>query len=144
MDDELRWKLEELFDRVTYPFKRTYWFLDRLITIIPTLWKDQDWDYEGIYYYLEFKLKRLREVLVEDDIHKDSPRCVKQIDIVLEHLNRHLKWDDYLVWPMDGPIFGKPETVESYHQKHHIIKFEEKNRKLFWKQLVHWYRNWWS
>lgn len=144
MDDELRWKLEKLFNNVTYPFKRIYWFLDRVITMIPILWKDQDWDYEGIYYYLEFKLKRLREVLVEDDIHKDSPRCVKEIDLCLEHLNRYLNWDDYLVWPMDGPVFGKPETVESYQQKHDIMKFAEKNHKLFWKQLVHWYRNWWS
>lgn len=125
-------------------------FLIRIINWLPLLWKQEDWDFEYIYDLLEFKLKEIRKCLEKDDLHIDSPKCVKQISICLAYLDRYRHWEKYIDFPVelklektdDGLLTLRTSTKEKALCKK-ITAFEKDNFDMFWKRFVQWHTRWW-
>ena len=128
-------------------------FIKRLFYYIPAIWKDEDWDYAGIYYFLKLKMQRLKIAQEQDTWHKNSNRRARQISICLEYLERYLNWPNYIPYPTDDLRFEVKEDnlfglryANSYNEaiRKKFQNYEEFNRKMFWKRFLQWYQGWWT
>lgn len=128
-------------------------FIKRLFYYIPAIWKDEDWDYAGIYYFLKLKMQRLKIAQEQDTWHKNSNRCARQISICLGYLERYLNWPNYIPYPIDDLMFEVKEDnlfglrhTNSYNEaiRKKFQNYEEFNRKMFWKRFLQWYQGWWT
>lgn len=52
------------------------------------LWGDRDWDYYFIFKLLQYKLKRVRDCIKENDIVVNSNRIAKEIDVAVKLINK--------------------------------------------------------
>jgi len=142
---------------VAYFIRKQFRFAERLIRWIPVLYNDEDWDYDYLLRIIDFKLGRLRKVMVEDDIHYDAPWTVKKIDVIRGRMDRFLNSEKYIGdMPSRGEVDDWFERTEEGHlrmkestpeQKEYIkgmIKFEEKNYKGFFKSLEKYLTQIWS
>lgn len=127
-------------------------FIKRLFYYMPVIWKDEDWDYESIYYFLKYKLKRLQKAQEQDALHTDSDKYAKQIKTCLGYLDRYLHWVDYVDYPIDDIIFTpaqdnllKMTSTSSRNQaiRNKFLTYEDFNNKMFWKKFIKWHQNWW-
>lgn len=132
-------------------------FVGRLCTWIPTIYADEDWDYNYLLDILQFKLLQMRKNIVADTIHDDVPRTVKKIDLLLERLNRYRNSENYLgEFPSSGEIEdmfeeraeggfrmreSTPEQIEYIHKSY---KFEQKNWDKFFIDLKNYLPYLWS
>lgn len=127
-------------------------FILRLPSYIKLCWKDEPWDFEGLYDYVEYYLKQRRKEFEKDTWH--TPHCVKrgiqQIDLTLAHLDRFRNWPDYYEWP--EPIHKQTEdglwTIEYKKEDEpkceYIHKMEIKHYNAFWRLLKKYHNNWWT
>ena len=128
-------------------------FLKRLPAWIKLCWNQEDWDYGYIYDLLEFKLKKLQQVIEQDTIHepKDVNRSVRQIKICLQYLDRFRNWPEYYDYPMDdikwvegdfGLCMKSTNSINEAKRKH-ATAYEQFNYEMFWKRFLQWHRSWW-
>jgi len=135
-----------------YSLRKIGRFIKRIIIWIPILWKQENWDYEYLYDLIEFKLKELRQCLKEDNLHKDSPKCARQISICLEYLYRYRNPYNYIDYPIDDIKFVPCENgcCRMIHtnnlneiKRKKIFGYENFNYDMFWKRFLQWHLNWW-
>lgn len=71
-------------------FPRKLWgFFKRLWDYLPLIWNDNDFDYNYTITLIKFKLKRLRDHIIEHDFILHSKKYAKQIDKALADLERY-------------------------------------------------------
>ena len=132
-------------------------FIGRLFSWIPVIYSDEDWDYLYLLTIMEFKLKRMRKVIVEDDVHADASRTLKKIDIILGRMERFIypekfvghfpcsdNVDDWFERMENGNSRLKESTPEQKEWLGKSIKFESKNYKGFFKALEKYLTQIWS
>ena len=134
-------------------------FLKRFPNWLKLCWKTEDWDYEGIYDFLEMQLKQMKKAQEEDIWHaqKDVNRSIKQLNLVLEHLKRYRDPFKYYDFPeitlvKSGHMYNGEETYttkfidEEDGQKKfdYFEKMEQKHFDKFWNLLKKWHKNWWT
>ena len=127
-------------------------FIKRLFYYAPVIWRDEDWDYESIYYFLKYKLKRLQKAQEKDTLHIDSRKHAKQIKICLAYLERYLNWQDYVDYPIDDIIFSELDSgllqLQSTNsinaaKRWKFLTYEDFNYKMFWNKFQKWHQHWW-
>lgn len=64
----LGWNLGNWWGKLTHPFTRTYHWLVKSIQYSIFLWSDFDWDYSYILKLLQYKIRRTRERIVDNDL----------------------------------------------------------------------------
>lgn len=71
--------------------KRFFEKISKIISYLPILWQDEDWDYEYLLVLMKFKLKRMRDVIYSNDIvTKDEKRnIVISINQTIDHINNY-------------------------------------------------------
>jgi len=74
-----RWNISNIWARLTRPFTKTFWWLIKSIQYSIFLWGDFDWDYAYILLLLQYKLKRTREHILDDNIILRSEEVAAQI-----------------------------------------------------------------
>lgn len=142
--------IEEIFcyNKPAIVLRKVGRFLLRVKRYIPVLWNQEDWDYEGIYFLLERKMKDLRKNISEDTWHvkHEVQMELKQIDICLCRLDYHLNSSLY-----GNEYLNKKYTKEDRHNPElegkrirELVDFEEKCYNKFWKSFIRWHRNWWT
>lgn len=144
-----------LFNPVVTPIRRNFISLLRLIRWTPVIWKQQDWDYEGIYSLLEQKMKDLYKELEKDTWHdpKEIQKCLKQLRVCLKRVAIVQNWPEFYDYPADD-INWEP-TEDGCQRMTHTSEANEKerqrvsdkidnNQKNFWKSFVKWHENWWT
>lgn len=86
---------------------RTYYKFTRLLSWVPVLWGDVDWDYSGIWQILYFKLKSMREEQSSNSHHTEWERTCSEMKVAEDCAYRLWKncylsdaWDaHYKEWP---------------------------------------------
>lgn len=68
--------------------------VSRIITWLPILWHDRDWDYAFILKILKYKLSRVRQCISSNGIIEGADRVAKQISYAEFLIDRILE-DDY-------------------------------------------------
>lgn len=137
--------------------------IKRIIDYIPILWNNEDWDYEHLLELIEFKLKRIK-------------KCIRQNDIIVEHeiqeiensIDKTLKAIDNYLYHIENFTMLDPDelyNVEMYWKKnedrntysmtykfidgedvpedHEFHKYNEKYiKRLYLWQQANWNRIW--
>jgi len=80
-DSEMSWKwnISSLWGSLTHPFTRTWHWFIKSIQYSIILWSDFDWDYSYILVMLQYKLKRTRLQIEENDLVVSAPQQIAQI-----------------------------------------------------------------
>jgi len=78
-DMSLWWNVKSLWHSLTYPFRRTWDWMVKSIQYSIVLWKDFDWDYTYILVLLQYKLKRTRKRILDNNIILRSEEVGAQI-----------------------------------------------------------------
>ena len=135
-------------------FRRVGRFILRIITWIPVLWKQEEWDFGYTYDILEHKIKEIRKCVSEDTWHTEE--CVKeeleQIDSVLDHLDKFRNWPRYVEVPDPMNRWIKNDngtsTLEFTEEEHKAYQkateFEEEHYNAFWDEMKKNSGNWWT
>lgn len=159
-DDKMTIKdwIEELFYHEPFIFlRRLGRFILRLYRWIPVLWKQEEWDFGYTFDILEHKIKEIRKCVSEDTWHTQD--CIeeelKQIDSVLDHLDKYRNWTKYIDIPKTPKDWNEfPETEDGMHawnptkEQHEAYQkaneFEQEHYEAFWNELKEYCMNWWT
>lgn len=132
--------------------RKCFRFMARLISYIPVIWKNEDWDYDYLYDLIEFKLTRMEKALRKDNLHLNSNKYAQQIRICLAYLDRYRNWTEYIEYPIDDIDFEpcgngcmrrvhKNSINEAKRKK--VYDYEKFHYTMFWKRFMQWHQNWW-
>lgn len=151
-------RIEEIFYHEPFIFLRKFGrFILRLFRWIPVLWKQEEWDFGYTYDILEFKIKEIRNCVSQDTWH--TQECVeeelKQIDSVLEHLDKYRNWTNYIDIPEPPEDFERFTpcedgcsqlnfTDEEHKAYQKANEFETEHYNAFWDELKENCMNWWT
>lgn len=134
-------------------------FFKRLPKWLKLCWRAENWDYESIYDFIEMQLKEMKKAQKEDNWHLQSEvkRSIKQIDLVLLHLDMFRNSHNYFDYPKtktvlnselyNGQTTYKIEFIDKEcgeEQFKEFMRFEQKHYDKFWKLLKQWHTNWWT
>ena len=144
--------LDEMYDevfgnKVIRFCRHVVCFTKRLYHYIPAIWKDDDYEFDSCVLYLKVKMEKLKDKLEKDTYYRDSPKRAKQIQIVLNHLDRWINVYNYIdpylkgvdIKLENGRMTISPEQKRLIKQN---IRIEEENRKQFWHYLTKWCGRW--
>lgn len=96
-------RLIEIFwyNRLMMFFRHFGRFLKRLPKWLKLCWKTENWDYEGVYDFIEMQLKEMKKAQEKDTWHTPHgvKRAIQQIKCTLVHLDKYRNWQDYYEWP---------------------------------------------
>ena len=119
-----------------------------IISWLPVIWRDRDWDSGYIEYLLLFKIRKIRKykkrhfsVGYENDI-----KWMKKCEYLLTMLKDAKYWDD----EYDSKYISKNmlENIPFYDRcvEKHMCNdlWETKARRLFWKIFIAQYEKWWD
>lgn len=94
--------------------------IKRIIDYIPILWNNEDWDYEHLLELIEFKLRRMKKCIRQNNIIVEN-----EIQEIEDGIDRTLKAiDNYLYYIENFPMLD-PE--ESYNIEMYWKKNEDRN-----------------
>ena len=145
--------------KVVIGVKHFYRFLKRLPVWLKLCWTTEDWDYEGIYDYIEMQLQAMLRAQEADTWHvpEETRKQIKQIKIVMEHLRRYRDPFKYYDFPeirtvksgnkFQGEDTYKTEFIDKEHGEERFnkfIKLENKHFNKFWDLLKKWHTGWWT
>lgn len=146
-----------LYNPVAIYIQHIIRFLKRLPKWLRLCWKTENWDYEGIYDFIEMQLPEMLKAQEEDDIHVPSEvnKRIKQIKLVLEHLKRYREPFDYYEWPeihtvpsgeCKGQTTYRMEFVDADGEEKakRFHELEAKHYEKFWKLFKQWHQGWWT
>jgi hypothetical protein len=91
---QLRIPNDSAWDRKTWRYYSPHWFTNfidgvrNIISWVPLLYKNKDWDSVYIYDILEFKLLKQRNYLVNANRHTSIPETNKYITICLNLIDK--------------------------------------------------------
>lgn len=171
---EFKWAVEDRIDKILSPLWKIKTFVLKMFAYAPILWRDRDFDWAFILTILQFKLKRTREYLVEENIIGDIDKIsseIKQAEDIIdeifkddfckeEHEAHTAKWGEHkdnfvptkngaLRWDMSREKAITPEEKEQERKEiMEIYELEEKRMGEAWDRLFTHLkaniRGWWS
>lgn len=155
--------LDEIWDFICYNnlvcfIRHIFRFLRRLPKWLKLCWNTENWDFEGMYDFLEMFLKDLLKAQEEDTWHveHETKRRALQIKCTLAHLDRYRNWPDYYEWPESHTekstydekygqlytlVYDDPDADEKIEYVH---KMETKHYNKFWDMLRKYHQGWWT
>jgi len=89
-----KWNLGNIWGKLTHPFRRVFWWIVKSVQYSILLWNDFDWDYSYILLLLQYKLKRTRERILDNNIILRAEEVAAQIKHA-EDLIEKWKKDDF-------------------------------------------------
>ena len=96
---DLWWNIRNIWGHITYPFAK---FFDRMVKIvqyIPILWKDYDWDHMYFFVLMQYKLKRMRQRILKNNMIVRAEEIAAQIkhaeDLIEKWLNDDFCKEEY-------------------------------------------------
>ena len=112
----------------------------------------RNWDFCYLYYYIEWKLKRMRDTIIKNDIIADSEEVKNQINEALEYLNTYFNVEDYVErpkWMEDrGWWLGESMTPEREEEstKYYMDLYNQEKEAWdnFHECLKKYAQNWWD
>ena len=76
------------FNDITYPFRRLFRKIKNVFRWLPTIWKDEDFDYHFINEILIKKLEHTRDFFLSDRTHiMDAKKVADEIQEAIDRLN---------------------------------------------------------
>ena len=75
----IKWNLSVLWGKITYPFSRFFHWVVKTAQYSKLLWNDFDWDYSYILILLQYKLKRTRERILDNNIVVSAEQIAAEI-----------------------------------------------------------------
>ena len=144
-----------LYSKVSMFFIRNFQSVKRLLRWLPVIWKQKDYDFEGMYALLYQKMKDLEKSIKEDTWHdqKEVQRALKQLKVTMARFDRYFNPFDYEDYPIDDISWIPTEdglytmihtSEENEKQRQKSIRFEKHNEEKLWKNFIKWHRNWWT
>ena len=137
--------------------------IKRIIDYIPILWNNEDWDYEHLLELIEFKLKRIKKyirqnnIIVENEIQEIEngiDKTLKAIDNYLYHIENFPMLDPDELYNVEM-YWKKNEDRDTYSmaykhiggedvpEDHEFHKYNEKYiKRLYLWQQANWNRIW--
>lgn len=99
--------------------RRTYYKFVRILSWIPVLWNDVDWDYSGIWHILYFKLRLMRGEQSIGSLHVDSDKTCAEMRVAEDCAYRLWK-DTYLSAEWDAHHNKWPSMFERKSEWVHL------------------------
>jgi len=139
---------------VRYFIRKAIRFPSRIIKWAKIIFHDEDWDYAYLLYLLEFKLKNMAENLEKHSHHLYSDRDVKEIKVVISHIQHYRDIDKYV--EREEYKFCTELTEDGYSRlKDNMTKrgrfllirsrdLQEWHWKELWKKISRKGRGWWD
>jgi len=78
-DMDWKWNVQNIWGNLTHPFTRTFHWFVKSIQYSRLLWNDFDWDYSYILILLQYKLKRTRKRILDNNIILRAEEIAAQI-----------------------------------------------------------------
>lgn len=92
--EDLIYSIKFYYDVIKYKIIDFGVGIKNIITYIPLIWNDRDWDYSYLDMMIKFKLKRMSKLLTKNNRHTCTEQNVKQINFCIKLLDR-LEANDY-------------------------------------------------
>lgn len=92
--EDFLYSIKYYYDVVKYGIINFGIGIKNIITYIPLIWNDRDWDYSYLDMMIKFKLKRMSKLLTKNNRHTCTEQNVKQINFCIKLLDR-LEANDY-------------------------------------------------
>ena len=106
--------------------------LKRILSWLPVLWHDEDWDHAHLWHILRHKLSSMRDYHKEYGISADRLQIALEINSCVEALDRLID-DDYLSGDWDAFHKKYPMQFESVRGENYsrVIPLPEEGREQF-------------
>jgi len=124
-------------DRIKAVYKamhRGWTKLCRVVAYVPTIWRNEDWDFTFIYELLEFKLKRVDKCL-RSGMAEYDPKAMRRILLLLDYVSNEKASEQahaeleakglYSVWEITSPDRGVYESVYWHLNTEDVDKLRE-------------------
>lgn len=130
-------KIEPVVDFLPRKFRR----IKHVLAWVPLLWKDFDWDYGYLLLVLHFKLSRMRDTILANNIIVEAERVAGEIDICVKALERIME-NDYTKGEEEEFTekygehkysVGKNNIVDFYFEKARLKGLDDEADKEWWK-----------
>lgn len=146
---ELKWKLLEFWDLCRHPFLQTA----QVISWLPILWRDRDWDHSYLMRIIHHKLNRMADHIDEHDMHTNSKEVAQTIRSVLKAMDDFENSHDVVPKPLNAEAGFKKIPGKRNSEFHcndefgkwcdEVNKFEEETWKRIWDTIRDNARGWW-
>ena len=158
-DYTIKDKIEDLFlhNRLSIAIRKFIRFIKRLCRWLPILWKQEEWDFGYTYDIIKLKLQELRKNISEDTWHTSEcvQEALRQIDSVLDHLDKYRNWTTYIEIPEPPKDFERFTTLpdgcskmnwfDGEHEAYEkASEFETEHYNAFWDEMKQNSGNWWT
>lgn len=133
-------KVKHFYYKITYPFRNVYRNIKRIISWIPVLWNNYDWDYSYFLDVMRFKLEKMHDFYTSDAaISSSSSTVAKDIKLAINLIKRideniytdKMREDHDKKWGKLRLEFKKNE--DNPHLSTAVFsrsKFDENNKKM--------------
>jgi hypothetical protein len=95
----IKWNLSNVWGKLTRPFIRTFQWAVKVVQYAKFLWNDFDWDFGFFLSLMQYKLKRMRTTIIENNNLVRSEEIGAQIkhaeDLIQKYLNHDYCVDLY-------------------------------------------------
>lgn len=131
--------VHDLYWKYTSSIRSFFRNLKRVRVYLPVIWKDHDWDCEGIWDLLEIKLLLIKKQLVHGTLAKNQINDIDMTLIVIDKLKNH----DYerLLHNTDF-IRSSPQAYNA--EKDRVYKEREEDEKFIFNIIQKNYKSWWD
>ena len=147
--------------RITkYYITRFFSRIQRILSILPVMWKDEDWDQEYLLELVRWKLRRIEKRLSSNHRFKslDADKHAKKIRICINLITRIMKEDvgtiDPYIYLDYGELVKNPsieleantKEVKRHNRNCHMreLKVEQQNYDLLFKIMKQNIQRWWD
>lgn len=62
------WNVRNHWDNLTHPFRKVFWWVVKVSQYSVVLWKDFDWDHVYFFILMQYKMKRMRERILANNM----------------------------------------------------------------------------
>lgn len=142
--------------------RKLYRFLNRLFSIIPILWNNEDWDSDYALELFKWKLERIEKLIRTNDSFVGAQQKAKIMRICIELIDRKLsekedprlkkliKNNSFYWVPVGNEFFQMKDTFSDEDNRRFRVwsklnsKKEEHEWNLLFKLLKKHMRHWWD
>lgn len=123
------WFPVRLFKNSWRAIKYFFRGVSNIISWIPTIYHDRDFDHSYFYIILQKKLKTMEKCFAEDEITESAWHMKRDVGICIRLCERIIK-DDFMNWEVMSPALGKMIWGEEDERGLCELSFEGQDRKV--------------